>query len=286
MGRTAKLKASRRSEKADQFAADVKILKQVASSTTPAQMTAHVGPSLIDYLVPGFRQKDAYKSLCLKLSIWSPHLIRCFHEIIGMTISPIAVTQDWERQQANITALALEPWTNSDNFDNWGNMKALIDLDDPVAWMLSVITGMCQGHLPGRLQMARAQGLMNAKDLDLYAMNQAAIGYHVEQQANLTQGRLLFDAGALVLHYSRGNELCLSFRSMVGFLSHYPVAETRCLNSSVKQMRCYINHYDGRKFYGHISSHASAARLCELVGLKVEGRYAWLRPAPTAPTYS
>jgi hypothetical protein len=283
MGRTAKLKASRRVEKTDQFAADIKILKQMVSGTTPAQMTAHVGPGLIDYVLPGFRQKDVYTSLCVTLSIWDSRLVKCFHEIIGMAISPIAVMQDWERQQASIAALTLGPWTNKDNFDNWGNMKEGIELEDPIAWMLSAIKGMCEKLLPGRMQTARAQGLMNAKDLYLYAINQAAIADHIEQQGNLAQGRLLFDAGALVLSYTSGYELCLSFRSKVGFLSHYPVAQMRCLHSSVKQMRNYINHYDGRKFCGHISSHASAARLCKLVGLKVQGQCAWLRPAATPP---
>jgi hypothetical protein len=111
---------------------------------------------------------------------------------------------------------------------------------------------------------------------------------HISGAVDLASGRVLCDAGELVLHYRYSptpgaGELCLSRRWESGFLSFYPPQESRSPLSGLRippigrraiaTLRRFVASYSGAPMSGELSPHPAAARLCRLIGLEVrEGR--------------
>jgi hypothetical protein len=108
-------------------------------------------------------------------------------------------------------------------------------------------------------------------------------GDHVESAGDIAAGRVLCDAGELVLHYRRAErlhdaELCLSHRAADGLLHFNPDPEAPSISASaIRKLRAFVRQYKGPKMAGKISDHPGAPRLCRAIGLQTKQGYGFLQ---------
>jgi hypothetical protein len=140
-----------------------------------------------------------------------------------------------------------------------------------------------------RLPLWRRQqvgsGAIRASDAGKACWELAHLNGTVDAAADLAAGRLLHDAGHLLLHYRLAASqaqaaLCLSFRQPDGVMSVLPDRNggRRLGPSSVRSMRAYVRAYSGPPMSGKLSRHGGE-RLARLVGLTVKGGRGYLLPA-------
>lgn len=101
----------------------------------------------------------------------------------------------------------------------------------------------------------------------------------IKAASNIAAGRLLHDAGDLVLHYIdastiEDSELCLSRRLKDGTLTFQRVVGLPPVRlSAIKSMRAFIRRYKGPRLAGKFTDHPMSERLCNLVGIKTVGNH-------------
>ena len=141
-------------------------------------------------------------------------------------------------------------------------------------------------QLPLRGPAQIDNGAISASDAVRALVELAHLEATVDSAADLAAGRLLHDAGQLLLHYRRANtqagaELCLSFRHADGVTTFFPDPDGghTLATSAVRSMRTFVRSYSGPPMSGELSPHSKAERLARLVGLAVKGRRGHLLPA-------
>lgn len=172
--------------------------------------------------------------------------------------------------------------------------------------VFNVLAGALQA-LPERGRQEIDAGLTSQAEALLVGYRLGRLLEHIDTSGDIAAGRLLHDAGGLVMHYRHSTlgrqadaELCLSFRSDCGFLSFLPdpsgglgllvspggtgtyeaAASSGALSpAAVRSMRRFVTGYRGVPMDGEISPHTRAARLCSLIGLEVREGRGYLRGA-------
>jgi hypothetical protein len=140
-----------------------------------------------------------------------------------------------------------------------------------------------------RLPLWRRQqvgsGAIRASDAGKACWELAHLNGTMDAAADLAAGRLLHDAGHLLLHYRLAASqaqaaLCLSFRQSDGVMSVLPDRNggRRLGPSSVRSMRAYVRAYSGPPMSGKLSRHGGEP-LARLVGLTVRDGRGYLLPA-------
>ncbi|WP_216905744.1 hypothetical protein [Synechococcus sp. CCY 0621] len=137
--------------------------------------------------------------------------------------------------------------------------------------------------LPDLIVATRLHTEMPAAEMALISCELTHLECSLEASADIAAGRVLHDAGELVLHHRSGGgkrrpELCLSFRHSDGVLSFLPdVRGSRRLSpSTVRSMRKFVRSYQGPAISGDLAAHSQSQHLCHLVGLEVRNGRGYL----------
>lgn len=185
-----------------------------------------------------------------------------------LTLKPHA-NADWSRLRHNLVSITTAPELQE-------GLRAFSS-NEPSEGFGKNIISLMQGSLYGwPINALRYQltGDLTETQVTLMKREIKKLGDHLESQSDLANGRLLCDAGQLVLHYRRAkhqkdSELCLSYRHPDGLLTFHLVEGTPIPFDAIKKLRAFIGSYRGVKMAGEISNHPSAERLCRLIGLSI-----------------
>jgi len=139
-------------------------------------------------------------------------------------------------------------------------------------------------RLPVWRRLQVCSGAIRASDAGKACWELAHLNATMDAAADLAAGRLLHDAGQLLLHYRLADSqaqaaLCLSSRRPDGVVSILPERNggRRLGPSSVRSMRAFASAYSGPPMSGKLSRHGGEP-LARLVGLTVRDGRGYLLP--------
>jgi hypothetical protein len=165
------------------------------------------------------------------------------------------------------------------------NERALIEWGKDASSHASWVKGFCYASLQQMAEsMAPARAMLLLKESLEKGLNNIffdAIPTHLVTSSAIAQNKVIKKSGSLILFF-QGDEVTELWLVKKRLDNVYAVsAEARDGSlqiSEVREMRAFVNKYNGQTFKGRLSPgrEKNAARICSIVGLKTDGKYAWL----------
>jgi hypothetical protein len=248
------------------------------SEMTPTAKTQYVGFLYYTFIREGVDTQslnEADRQFFIDLQIIkndAPELFVSWCEFCGMHMLFTNPDQDWDRVRKNLLLITQHPLLQP-------ALRAFGLGGDANAPMLQIIR-----NANGSQRALLAGDKPRTQELFEFGERWIPLDDHLESAGDLAAGRILCDAGRLVLHYRRAErleeaELCLSCRSNDGLLSFFPLDRNRLPIKAIRILRRFTKDYQGPRMAGKISPHPAALRLCKAIGLATRHGYGFLEPS-------
>ena len=251
---------------------------EVIKGLSPEDMTEMYGHIWGQLVLSNAESIDAeMKRVFLELALIPQSIAKGFMSFQGVTMLRLIPNHDWPGLRQFVIDLAAAP-ALQEGLKPFGLGSRT---DAPGLKLFGVMNGAGR-RWAQRFAMEVTSKVLSERDAHFIAGQFLPINDHIESAADLACGRVLCDAGGLVLHYRQAErlqdaELCLSFRSPDGLLSFFPTNYSAPVSpQAVRTLRRFVADYKGPKMAGKISNHPQAARLCRLIGLTIRNGHGFL----------
>ncbi len=247
---------------------------------SPRQFTKLMGFSYATLIATCSDQLDPKSRRILSdICAISSELFCAFTEYQGFCMFRLSPLHDWARLRQHVISL-----TDIPQFAD--GLRAFGSGPGPAGRGMALYSMMTGSMLGAAFNLTSALSEGGLSQAEAWPITQfwLLVGDHVDNAADIAAGRVLCDAGELVLHYRHAErlkdaELCLSHRAADGLLHFHPDPAVSLVPvGAIRKLRKFVHQYKGSTMAGKISEHPAAARLCRAIGLTVRNDHGFLIP--------